>query len=191
MPRTAAANNMADDDRVDKSKLIRIKITSLGDGGTGKSCIIKRYCEEKFVSRYISTIGVDFGVKPMEINGYDVKVNFWDLSGHPEFYDVRNEFYKDTQGCLLVYDVTARRSFEQLEMWVQEATKFGVKDNTVWAVCANKCDKKNRAVTLREGLAWAEDHGVKHFETSAKSGSNVNEVFDYLFSTVVDNMTRR
>ena len=60
-------------------------------------------------------------VKPMEINGYDVKVNFWDLSGHPEFYDVRNEFYKDTQGCLLVYDVTARRSFEQLEMWVQEA----------------------------------------------------------------------
>ena len=76
-------------------------------------------------------------------------------------------------------------------MWVQEATKFGVKDNTVWAVCANKCDKKNRAVTLREGLAWAEDHGVKHFETSAKSGSNVNEVFDYLFSTVVDNMTRR
>ena len=91
MPRTAAANNMADDDRVDKSKLIRIKITSLGDGGTGKSCIIKRYCEEKFVSRYISTIGVDFGVKPMEINGYDVKVNFWDLSGHPEFYDVRND----------------------------------------------------------------------------------------------------
>ena len=70
MPRTAAANNMADDDRVDKSKLIRIKITSLGDGGTGKSCIIKRYCEEKFVSRYISTIGVDFGVKPMEINGF-------------------------------------------------------------------------------------------------------------------------
>ena len=52
----------------------------------------------------------------MEINGYDVKVNFWDLSGHPEFYDVRNEFYKDTQGCLLVYDVTARRSFEQLNV---------------------------------------------------------------------------
>ena len=190
MPR-AASTKMADDDRVDKSKLIRIKITSLGDGGTGKSCIIKRYCEEKFVSRYISTIGVDFGVKPMEINGYDVKVNFWDLSGHPEFYDVRNEFYKDTQGCLLVYDATSRRSFEQLDMWVQEATKFGVKDSTVWAVCANKCDKKNRAVTLREGLGWAEDNGMKHFETSAKSGENVNEVFDYLFATVVDSMTRR
>ena len=92
---------------------------------------------------------------------------------------------------MLVYDATSRRSFEQLDMWVQEATKFGVKDSTVWAVCANKCDKKNRAVTLREGLGWAEDHGMKHFETSAKSGENVNEVFDYLFATVVDSMTRR
>ena len=51
--------------------------------------------------------------------------------------------------------------------------------------------QKNRAVTLREGLGWAEDHGMKHFETSAKSGANVNEVFDYLFATVVDSMTRR
>ena len=142
------------------------------------------------MSRYISTIGVDFGVKPMEINGYSVKVNFWDLSGHPEFFDVRNEFYKDTQGCLLVYDVTSRKSFEELESWIQEAQKFGVKDNTVWAVCANKCDKKNRVIQLREGKAWAEEHGLEHFETSAKDGQNVNSVFDYLFSTVVDQMTR-
>ena len=76
MPR-AASTKMADDDRVDKSKLIRIKITSLGDGGTGKSCIIKRYCEEKFVSRYISTIGVDFGVKPMESTVMMSKLTFW------------------------------------------------------------------------------------------------------------------
>ena len=52
-------------------------------------------------------------------------------------------------------------------------------------------DKKNRVVTLREGRAWAEEHGLEHFETSAKDGSNVNEVFDYLFTTVVDQMTRR
>ena len=65
--------------------LIRIKITSCGEGGVGKSCIIKRYCEEKFVTRYIATIGVDFGVKPIVVQDCDVKVNFWDLSGHQEF----------------------------------------------------------------------------------------------------------
>ena len=63
----------------------------------GKSCLIKRYCEEKFITKYISTIGIDFGVKAVEIDGEEVRVNFWDLSGHPEFFEVRNEFYKDTQ----------------------------------------------------------------------------------------------
>lgn len=55
-------------------------------------------CCEQFVTRYISTIGVDFGVKPVTINNVPIKVNFWDLSGHQEFFEIRNEFYKDTQG---------------------------------------------------------------------------------------------
>lgn len=77
---------------------VRLKILSLGDKGVGKSCLIKRYCEGKFVSRYITTIGVDYGVKPVKVNGTPVKVNFWDLSGDPEFLEVRNEFYSDAQG---------------------------------------------------------------------------------------------
>jgi hypothetical protein len=95
-----------------------------GEGNVGKSCLIKRYCEGKvcaailagvappahdqfrivssqFVSKYISTIGVDFGVKPVMVDDVEVKVNFWDLSGHPEFFQVRNEFYKDTQAVRL------------------------------------------------------------------------------------------
>jgi DnaJ family protein C protein 27 len=73
----------------------------------------------QFVSKYISTIGVDFGVRSVWIDGIEVKVNFWDLSGHPEFFDVRNEFYKDTQGSLLVFDVGNRRSFEALDNWLK------------------------------------------------------------------------
>ncbi len=62
----------------------RIKVLSMGSINSGKSCIIKRFCEERFVSKYIATIGVDYGVKPVEIENMNVKVNFWDLSGHPE-----------------------------------------------------------------------------------------------------------
>ena len=69
--------------------------------------------------KYIATIGVDFGVRSVIIEDVEVKVNFWDLSGHPEFFDVRNEFYKDAQGALLVYDVGVRRSFEALDGWLQ------------------------------------------------------------------------
>ena len=70
--------------------------------------------------KYISTIGVDYGVKPVSVAGREVRVNFWDLSGRPEFFDVRNEFYKDTQGAVLVYDVGNRDSFEELEDFLAE-----------------------------------------------------------------------
>ena len=165
--------------------VLRIKITSIGDGGVGKSCLIKRYCEEKFVSKYISTIGVDFGVKPIQIHGFEVKVNFWDLSGHPEFFEVRNEFYKDTQGALLVYDCSSRRSFEALDGWLEEAARFGVKENTVFAVVGTKCDK-TAVVDPNEGANWAEERGFIFFEASAKTGRNVNEIFEYLFTTAVE-----
>jgi len=80
--------------------VVRIKVIYMGEAGVGKSCIIKRYCEEQFVTRYISTIGVDYGVKAVDVDGVEAKVNFWDLAGHPEFFEVRNEFYKDAQGVL-------------------------------------------------------------------------------------------
>lgn len=73
----------------------------------------------QFVAKYISTIGVDFGVRSVVMEGKEVKVNFWDLSGHPEFFDVRNEFYKDTQGALLCFDVCNKRSFDALDKWVK------------------------------------------------------------------------
>ena len=121
---------------------------------------------------------MDFGVKPVIVHGCDVKVNFWDLSGHPEFFDVRNEFYKDTQGVVLCFDVSQRVTFQALDKWVQEAQRYGVRDSAVWAVCANKVDKKTkRAVTRREAELWAERAGFEYFETSAKTGQGVREMF--------------
>jgi GTPase SAR1 family protein len=74
--RAAAVVNMP-------AKPTRIKIVSMGDMAVGKSCIIKRYCEERFVQKYISTIGIDYGVKPHNLKGTDVRINFWDMSGNP------------------------------------------------------------------------------------------------------------
>uniref|UniRef100_A0A7S0ELM2 RJL family GTPase n=1 Tax=Hanusia phi TaxID=3032 RepID=A0A7S0ELM2_9CRYP len=149
-----------------KRNVIRIKIISMGDAGCGKSCLIKRYCEEKFVSKYISTIGVDYGVKSVVVNNQQVKANFWDLAGGPEYFDVRNEFYRDAQGAILVFDVSNRSSFEALEAWVQEAYKHGAKDLQI-AVCGNKCDSKSREVKPKEAQAWANKNGYLYFETSA------------------------
>merc|ERR1712187_842579 len=119
-------------------------------GGVGKSCLIKRYCEEKFVSKHVSTIGVDFGVKPVVVQGQNVRVNFWDLAGGDEYFEIRNEFYKDAQGAIVVFDVGDRASFDALDRWLREANNQGA-NNLVLAICAKKCDSKQRLVTEVEG----------------------------------------
>ncbi|OQR87525.1 ras family GTPase [Achlya hypogyna] len=178
-------NNAGDcsDDVVAMPSVLRIKVISMGDGGVGKSCLIKRYCEEKFVSKYISTIGIDYGVKPVRIAGTDVRVNFWDLSGQPEYLEVRNEFYKDTQGALLLFDVSSRRSFESLDGWLREAAKFGG-GKFPCVVCGNKIDKV-RVVSEDEGKTWAKARGYEYFETSAQTGANVADALQTLFLQTV------
>ncbi len=167
---------------------LRIKVISMGNAEVGKSCIIKRYCEKRFVQKYLATIGIDYGVTKVTVQDRNVKVNIFDMAGHPIFYEVRNEFYKDTQGVLLVYDVSDRKSFESLDQWITEMrNEIGNPndvDNIFFVVCANKSDKK-RAVDEVEGRLWADSKHFLYFETSAHSGENVTEMFQALFEGVV------
>lgn len=101
-------------------KALRIKIISIGNCEVGKSCIIKRYCERRFVPKYLQTIGIDYGVTKISINDHEIKLNIFDMSGHMLFHEVRNEFYKDTQGAILVFDVTDKASFDALDDWLNE-----------------------------------------------------------------------
>jgi len=171
-----------------KNKPLRIKIISMGNTEVGKSCIIKRFCEKRFVAKYLATIGIDYGVTRASVKDRDVKINIFDMAGHPIFYEVRNEFYKDTQGAMLVYDVSDKSSFEALESWVKEMkSEVGNKaeiDNMTVVVCANKCDKR-RVVDRTDGQLWADAHGFQYFETSAQTGDGVQEVFQALFEGVV------
>jgi DnaJ family protein C protein 27 len=128
-----------------------------------------------------------------------------DLSGHSEFFEIRNEFYKDAQGGILVFDVTSRESFDELDsvihnhfciharclpchafvQWLAEAAKFGALPREMpIAVCANKTDKK-RLISEDEGRQFAQARGLQYFETSACSGTNVNDMFMFLFQCVV------
>jgi len=174
---------------------LRAKIMSLGSGAVGKSTLIKRYCEGRFVQKYITTIGIDYGVKPCKVLGLDVKVNFFDTSGDDEFKDIRVEFYDKTSGVLLVYDVTNRKSFTDLDGWLEEAQSHGCPlsqrqrtgDMPFVVVCANKTDLPRRSVTKAEGMEFASRHGMYYYETSASTGESVVEAMNFLFEKVVTN----
>jgi DnaJ family protein C protein 27 len=114
------------------------------------------------------------------------------MSGHPFFHEVRNEFYKDSQGVLLVFDVNEKSTFDSLEMWLNEmkqdmeVSKSNSNfDNLVVVVCANKIDKGKRVVDELEARIWAHSKGFHYFETSASSGTGVNEMFDTMFTEIV------
>ncbi|KAG7502935.1 dnaJ-like subfamily C member 27 [Solea senegalensis] len=176
--------------RRDNKKSLRVKVISLGNAEVGKSCIIKRYCEKRFVPKYLATIGIDYGVTKVQVRDREIKVNIFDMAGHPFFYEVRNEFYKDSQGVLLVYDVGLRESFDALDSWLgemkQEMGSQANMDSIVFIVCANKVDlTKRRVVDEGEGRLWAESRGFHYFETSAQSGEGINEMFQRV------NVTRR
>ena len=183
----STASNQLDKDGKMPS-VTRLKIISMGESGVGKSCVIKRFCEEKFVGKYISTIGIDYGVKPVQVHGAEVRVNFWDLSGLPEFLEVRNEFYKDTQGGILMFDVGSRKSFDALDGWLREAAKFGA-GKFPCILCGNKVDRP-RAVPEEEAKAFARAKGFDYFETSACTGVNITDAFMTLFQEVVTHMDR-
>eukprot|EP00760_Papus_ankaliazontas_P030986 PhM_4_TR515/c0_g1_i1/m.66418/K19372/DNAJC27; DnaJ homolog subfamily C member 27 len=169
-----------------KPTCYRIKILSMGMEGVGKSCLIKRYSEERFVARYIPTIGVDYGVKRVNVEGRDVKVNFWDLSGSQDFFEVRNEFYKDTQAVILVFDVNNIKSFHALgQQWVKEAAKYGLPQDIVGVVVGNKTDVRKRVVDEKEARQWAQSLGYGYCEVSANTGDGVAALFENLFKQVV------
>jgi len=145
------------------------------------------------VSKYITTIGVDYGVKPVQILGNNVKVNFFDSSGGNEYKDIRVEFYNDTNCVVLVYDVTNRKSFLELDLWLEEAAKYNCPlskqnktgDAPFVVVCANKTDLPKRVVSREDGMEYAHRHGFYYYETSAATGDSVTDALTFVFEKYV------
>ena len=127
------------------------KIISVGNSEVGKSCLIKRYCEEKFVERYISTIGIDYGVKKLKIKGQPIAINFFDMSGNEDYKLIRTDFYADASGVIMVFDLDNRDSYNSLIHWEDEMKKSGIDPTrTKVVVCGNKADGKGREVNTKD-----------------------------------------
>ncbi|KAG9393800.1 Small GTPase superfamily [Carpediemonas membranifera] len=162
----------------------RVKIMALGDPGVGKSCLIKRFCEGRFLEKYISTIGIDYGVREVRVAGKSVKVNFWDVSGHPQYLEIRNEFYSDSQCIIVIYDISNRQSFSNIGKWLTEAVECGFDQARSTIVLVGTKTDKTRAISTDEGKRLAETNGFAFFEASAKSGEGVADMFTAVFQAV-------
>ncbi len=162
------------------------KIVLIGDGGVGKTTLRKRWMGEGFITSYILTVGADFAVKTLITpSGHEVKFQIWDLGGQPHFKEVRKTFYAGTTGALVVYDVTNRKSYNNVFGWIEEMLKH-VNRKVPIVLVGNKIDLRNKTtdtITTEEGIKLRkeiiEKYGLKvlFIETSAKTGENVNKAF--------------
>ena len=165
------------------------KYLIIGNSGVGKSCLLIRFTDDKFEEGYVTTIGVDFKIKTLEIEGKSVKLQIWDTAGQERFRNIVSTYYKGGHGIMMVYDITDLESFRYLDSWLKEIEKNASK-NVYKILVGNKSDLKNRKITFEKGKEFANLHGMKFFETSAKENRNVEEAFKEMTKDIINSLKK-
>ena len=166
------------------------KILLLGDSSVGKTCILKRYTDNTFQDAYLSTIGFDFKFKTVNLNnGKQVRVQLWDTAGQERFRTIAKSYYKSANGILLIYDVTNRKSYDNIRKWLNQIREEAPNRVSIILV-GNKIDiEEKRIVKKEEGESLAKSCNLPFFESSAKDGTNINESFQLLIEQINENIS--
>ena len=154
-----------------------LKYIIIGDAAVGKSNLLLRYCHGQFKPEYQLTIGVEFGAKNIQINNKVFRIQIWDTAGQENFRSITRAYYKNSVCALVVYDISSRDTFNNVSTWIEDCKNQSPK-TIFMALVGNKCDLNDkRQVSIEEGRELAERNDMMFFETSAKDGINVEEIF--------------
>ena len=167
------------------------KVLLVGNSDVGKSSLILRYVDQIWNDVFVPTIGVDFKVKSLEIENKSIKLQIWDTAGQERFRNVISSYFKGAHGILLIFDITSRDSFKELENWLAEVEK-NASTQILKILIGNKCDlEEEREISKDEGEAFAMRNGMQYIETSAKINTNVNEAFEALSKIMVEYYSKK
>ncbi len=173
------------------SKVLMVKVVMLGDPAVGKTSLVQRFVRESFGGKYKATMGLDLSIKEVTLPQSTVKIQLWDLGGQLAFQALRQRFYGGTRGAMLVYDATRPATFHNLQIWLQELEN-NVPTKVPFVVLGNKSDLGELCVVSDEDENfWAsESKALANYRTSAKSGENVEDAFQFLASEIVDEIQK-
>ena len=161
------------------------KILLLGDSGVGKSSLLLRYTKNQFMTDMRSTIGVEFGIKYLTLDNLQLKVQIWDTAGMERYRSLTSAYYKGAKGVIIVYDICRKKSFEDIDKWIEDF-KSKADEDAVILIIGNKSDLKDqREVNTEEVKSKAEKNKMAFMETSAKNNDNVHKAFIQLFQEIV------
>jgi len=171
---------------LDNSEPLLFKLALIGESGVGKTQFISRFVSDSFTDTFISTIGVEFNAVTRQIQGRNAKLQIWDLAGQERFRSVVQSYYQGTAALVLVYDISDRKSFDNL---IENAPTVLQKQEKLAAILVgNKSDLEQRAVSYDLAKRWADEKGIPFLEASAKTGDNVEMVFQSVVKMAMDNL---
>ena len=165
----------------EKTKILEVKIVLLGNINVGKTSIASRYCKNSFNEHHINTIGGAYQQQKVVLsNGAIVKLHIWDTSGQERFRAMTNLYYRDAQVAILTYDITSESSFSGIAFWIEELKYKVENENMILCLVGNKCDANDdeRKISKNQGKKYAEENNMLFYETSAKTGDGVTELFN-------------
>ncbi len=165
------------------------KLLIIGESGVGKTCLLLQFTEGSFTTNHLTTIGIDFKIKIINLEEKQIKLQIWDTAGQERFRTITKTYYKGAHGIILTYDVTDENSFKNVRNWVKQIEQ-NAQTNVCKVLVGNKCDREDRKVSYEEGAKLAKEFNMQFFETSAKSNYNVNETFTFLTKEILNSQCK-
>jgi len=163
------------------------KLILIGDSSVGKSNILSKYLKNEFDENSRATVGVEFGTKNILINGKKIKIQIWDTAGEERYRSITSAYYKGAKGAFIVYDITRKTTFDNIDKWISDLKLNGDK-NICIIILGNKSDLiEQRQVQEKDGMKKAEMFKTAFLETSALNGDNIAKAFDELIEQIYQN----
>ena len=167
---------------------INLKILLCGDSSVGKTSLLLKYTDNYFPELHISTIGVEYKIKELNIHGRKVILRIWDTSGQERYRSITQNFYRNANGILFVFDLTNKVTFDNIKNWLTDSQNFETK--VIKILVGNKSDLiEERKVDQDSVERYADKKEMQYYETSAKDGNNVDKAFRELAELILENKT--
>mmetsp|Transcript_48347 Transcript_48347/g.103638 ORF Transcript_48347/g.103638 Transcript_48347/m.103638 type:complete len:212 (+) Transcript_48347:133-768(+) len=163
------------------------KFIVIGDQNVGKTCLLMQFTEKQFRMDHAPTIGVEFAARQIALDGKQIKLHIWDTAGLESFRALTKSYYRGASGALLVYDISDRKSFDHVAGWLEQAKQNASASMAILLV-GNKCDLQQRQVSYEEGARFAREHALMFIETSASTGTGVEEAFSRTAQRIYENI---
>jgi len=153
------------------------KLVLIGDSGVGKSCLLLRFADDTYTESHISTIGVDFKIRTIQLDGKTIKLQIWDTAGQERFRTITSSYYRGAHGIIVVYDTTDSDTFEHVKTWLHEIDRYA-SENVNKLLVGNKSDlTSKRQVETEAAKEFSTSVSIPFLETSAKNATNVEDAF--------------